>query len=342
MTNFFLLTKNYPPQIGWIERYSLDLFLKLKREGNQVYIIKAWPRNEGLLSLVSTHAGFQRVILKIFYLFTEFRRLFSFIVHIGILGLYYSYKSDVIWSLDGSVGFLSYFLSRLTWKKSRITFHAKDIIWNNAIYQLFMPFFWKRADGIICVSEIMKKELIDRGVDAYKISVQENVVENLIFCWPGSFDRQLFLKHYRLPSDKVVLFSIWRFVEKKGFHWFLSEIMPFIDSQKFHYVLVGAGSMAWIYESIINKKTLRNVTLLEAITDPVEKARFFTVADYLIVPNIFVVWDREWSPIVLSEAKYYKLPCILSDIDGLSGYTWPRILLGPQDANSWIHAIRQL
>lgn len=338
----FLITKNYPPQIGGIERYSSDLFLKLKSEGHQVCIVKAWPRNERLLSLISMHSGFLKSILKITYLFTELRRLSSFMIRTCTLGLYYSYKSDVIWSLDGSISFLSYFLSILTCKKTKITFHAKDVIWNNAIYQFVMPFFWKRADNAICVSKIMEKELIKRGVDVCKILVQENVVENLIFHWTGSFDKEVFLKYYGLPLDKILLFSIWRFVEKKGFHWFLSEVMPFLNIQKFHYVLVGAWCMAWVYKSIIDQKLLKNVTLLGPIIDPVEKARFFTVADYIIIPNIFVVWDREWSPIVLSEAKYYKLPCILADIDGLSSYAWSHILLKPQDSSSWIHRIQEL
>ena len=36
-----LLTKNYPPQIGGIEKYSFDLYNQLVKEGNIVKLIVA-------------------------------------------------------------------------------------------------------------------------------------------------------------------------------------------------------------------------------------------------------------------------------------------------------------
>ncbi len=55
------------------------------------------------------------------------------------------------------------------------------------------------------------------------------------------------------------------------------------------------------YRRIIRKKNLINVSLVAAIRDPVEKARWFTVADYLIFPS-----RREGNPVTLLEAQYYE------------------------------------
>ena len=39
--NILLLTKNYPPQIGGMEKYSFDLYNRLVAEGNTVKLIAA-------------------------------------------------------------------------------------------------------------------------------------------------------------------------------------------------------------------------------------------------------------------------------------------------------------
>lgn len=337
-----LLTKNYPPQIGWIEKYSQDLYLHLIKDGFQVRLIKASPRNEYLLSFSGWAQSFQKIFFKILYLFNEILRLFFFAFKCSTIGVYYSFKSDLIWNLDGSISFLSYFLGFFSQKPTQTTFHAKDVIWKNFFYQLIMPFFWKRIDNIFCVSNITKQELVSRGISANKIIIQENSAWNLFFADPWSFDKISYLSFYWIPRDKVLLFSIWRFVEKKGFHWFLSEVCPFINSQRCHYILVGSWPLALLYKQIIKDKMIKNVTLIWAITDPIEKARLFTIANYLIVPNIFIEWDREWSPIVLAEAKYYNLPCILSDIDELVFQAGPHCLLPPQDKDAWINKIDKL
>ena len=92
------------------------------------------------------------------------------------IGVYYSFRVDLIWSLDGSISFLSYFLGFFSSRATQTTFHAKDVIWENFFYQLIMPFFWKKIDNVICVSNIMKGELASRGVNTNKIIVQENSI----------------------------------------------------------------------------------------------------------------------------------------------------------------------
>lgn len=47
-----------------------------------------------------------------------------------------------------------------------------------------MPFFWKKIDEVICVSEIIKTEVIARGVFSERIEIQENSISNLLFAQP--------------------------------------------------------------------------------------------------------------------------------------------------------------
>lgn len=332
-----LITKNYPPQIGGIERYSQDLYLKLQKQGNTVYLIKAIPRRDSLLSKRFLGSDF-------LYLLHELFRLSLFLFHSVFFGFYYSFKSDVIWTLDGSISFIWYFLNILPHARTRVTFHAKDVIWGNAIYQLIMPFFWSRMNEVICVSDWIKLEAIKRGVSITRIQVQENSVSNFSFSEPGNFEESNFLAHYWIPENKVFLFSIWRFVEKKGYHWFLSDVFSHLDKNKYFYVLVWAWPLYLKYLDIVRKKKIANVLILDSITDSVEKARFFTLANYLIVPNVPVEWDREGSPVVMAEAFHYKLKVIASNVDWLAEQSINRetVFLPPCSPREWIACIQNL
>lgn len=96
MNSILLITKNYPPQIGGIEKYSQDLYSRFNQDGFDVYLIKTWSRKDSFL-------GRKFVGFYILYFLNEFFRLFFLFIQIFTIGIYYSYQSKIIWTLDGSL-----------------------------------------------------------------------------------------------------------------------------------------------------------------------------------------------------------------------------------------------
>lgn len=333
-----LLTKNYPPQVGGSEKYSFDLYTRLCREGHCVRLIKASPRNENLLYLKR-----KSTFYLILYYISEYLRLVIFAIKSITTWFYYAISSDIVWSLDGSIAPLAYILSKLTHSKSRTMFLGKDITWNNKIYQRFMPYIWKNIDEVYSISADLSQIAISCWVKTSAINLFECKNDQFIFSEPGKFIRRDFLEKYNIPADKILFLSLWRFVEKKGFHWFLSYVLPFLDQNKCQYIITGAWEFLSLYEEIISTNSLSNVTFTWLITDPIEKARLYSSADYFIMPNIPITWDFEWYGIVLLEAQNYNLKCIVSNADGIGMRVKNTdVILPHSDSKKWIEYLNSI
>lgn len=350
-----LLTKNYPPQIGGIERYSFNLFTSLRDKTNQVidressvYLIAAGPRNEWLLKKLNEDVEHKsptvlHFIYRLLYIYSEFLRLTWFMVRCLTWGLYLSFRSDLIWCMDWSIAAIGVLLGIAMSKKTRVTLHGRDVSWNKYFYQKMLKYFLQKTDEIIAVSPIIKNITLQLGIDEKKIRIEEHTVDFLWLPRIEVFDRIFFLEKYNIPNDKILLFSIGRFVTKKGFHWFLSEVLPHLDAWKFHYVLTGSWQLELLYRNIISEKHLTNVTLTWTITDPLEKARFYTSMNYFIMPNVSVSWDCEGFGLVLLEAKNYHLPILVSDVDGLGERVqnyWH--ILPASNSSEWVKYISKI
>lgn len=61
-----------------------------------------------------------------------------------------------------------------------------------------------------------------------------------------------------------------------------------LDS-KYHFVLAGGGPLVpVILQTIIDKK-INNITLVGAVNDAKEKAKFYLSCDYFLMPNIQIL-----------------------------------------------------
>lgn len=337
--NILLLTKNYPPQVGGIEKYAYDLYNRLIQDGNHVNLIAAWARNEYLLANCS-----RSFLWKFCYIVSEFFRLLSFTLKALILGLYYARKTDLIWCLDWSLAWVGLFLKKLTSNKFRITIHGTDITWSNKLYQFVIPKFISFATEVYVISENTRLECLKRHVSPNKISLIPHNINSISCIQVESFNKNIFLQDLWIANSqsKIILFSIGRWVERKGFHWFLESILPKINSQRFHYILAGFGLWEQKYRSIIGQKSIHNVTLLGKVNDSM-KARLFSSSDYFIMPNIKVEDDLEWFGLVLLEAQFYWINSIVSDVDGLNERVLGSdLVFKERDDLAWISWIESL
>lgn len=95
----------------------------------------------------------------------------------------------------------------------------------------------------------------------------------------------------------------------------------------------------------MESNSINNYTFLWPITEEWEKAKFYSSADYFIMPNIPINNDVEWFWIVLLESNFYNLPIICSDSDNID-QNWeisvPKIVIRSGDSRAWIFTINNL
>ena len=128
-----------------------------------------------------------------------------------------------------------------------------------------------------------------------------------------------------LPHEKIIL-SVGRLVEIKGFTDIIPiarEVVPRFPDWKF--VIVGDGEDRDMLKTMINNYGLQNNVILVPFTSDI--SRFYLRA------SVYLLTSRsEGLPMVLLEAKYYRLPSVSYDItngpsdiiiDGINGYLVP-------------------
>ena len=343
-----LLTKNYPPQIWGIEKYAYDLYNKLVQEWNDIKIITAGPRSEFLLANKQWN-----IFWSILYIFYEIFRLFSFWLKAFFGGLWWCLmkKGDLlVWSIDWSIAWLGVIIARSSFliighKKNiflRATGHGRDIAFNHYLYQKILHFWLVNTDDIFVVSQDIKKLVVSLWIDERKIEVKEHSLETISLSKISNFDRTEFLWTYKILPNKVLLFSIGRFVEKKWFHWFIAEVLPYLDN-RFHYILAGSGPLEDYIRRIVRDKNLHNITLVWPIVDSVEKGKLYSSVDYFLMPNISVKWDYEGYGIVLLESQFYNLKSIVANTDGINTRVTDHDVILPSGiATTWVEYLNSL
>ena len=284
MKKILFITKNFPPQKWGIENYSKDLYENLKQY-TTVYLIANWK---------------WKYFLPIFWLIAFFK------------WIYLVRKVDIIYIWDGSISLIGYLLWKLFKKEIYITIHWLDITWQNKIYQKVIPPIIQKFDKIIAVSSNTKQICIDKWVSEDKISVIYNWLHfNSLPEFNANLSRNNILNKYWIQNTewKKILFSVWRFVERKWIHTFLENSFPQLNQEQYIYILWGFWKYEQKYKKIISENKLNNVHLIGKL-DINQIAELETVSDLFIMPNIEVNWDVEWFWIVIIEAWYYGLPIL--------------------------------
>lgn len=128
-----------------------------------------------------------------------------------------------------------------------------------------------------------------------------------------------------VPREKIIL-SVGRLVEIKGFTDIISiarRIVPLFPEWKF--VIVGDGEEHDLLQTMIYNCGLENNIILVPFTSDIDK--------FYLRASVYLLTSRsEGLPMVLLEAKYYRLPSVSYDIingpsdiilDGVNGYLVP-------------------
>ncbi len=202
--------------------------------------------------------------------------------------------------------------------------HGQDVTFPFAPYQRYLPHVFRTLDAVFPVSHATGQQAIQRGAFPDRVHVIPNGInlQRVRFCARRSLCRQQLLQHFpkaarTFPRNGFLLCSVGRQVKRKGFHWFIEEVMPHLP-EHVHYWLAGDGPMHNSLARAIHKHHLdHRVHLLGRVTEDALHL-LYRGSDVFVMPNIPVPGDMEGFGVVMLEAGLAGLPVIASKLEGIA------------------------
>ena len=124
-------------------------------------------------------------------------------------------------------------------------------------------------------------------------------------------------KKLDLPQGKKVLFTVGRFVEKKGFEY-LIDAMSKVKTKNLICVIGGSGPLDKKFKRLVNEKGLGGRVVFPGWVSNKDVRLWMNAADVFVVPSIFdSTGETETLGIVAVEAIACGTPTIASSVGGL-------------------------
>ncbi len=342
------VTHKYPPSIGGMERQSFHL-VEGMRDLAEVHLIKPEPGQSLIWWYIS-------LIWKV--------------------NLYLSQNPNisVIHANDGLIGILCSFIRNKKKYKLSCTIHGLDITFPNVIYQKYLVPRLKKYHRIIAVSTSTEKECLMRGLWHSQVKTILNGVEENITDIPVDKEWLSYLfEELNIDTDKRIIVSSGRAVKRKGFSWFVKNVLrklpkdviyivigPMNEDQSLIYRLINKLPQSWSHQiNLMLGFPSDTQSLMQLKMDEEYKGRFFhlgrlsfpmmmsciSIADIVVMPNITIEGDYEGFGLVSLEANLRNKIVLASDIEGIkdaivSGKNGMKIKSG--DSEVWVDTINYL
>jgi len=207
--------------------------------------------------------------------------------------------------------------------RTGVIVHGLDVTTPLGVYQRVVRRVFRSADVILPVSKATGDACVERGLNPDRLCVIHNGVDTERFPEPGTrlqmraeMLAEFKIDSHTMPGDAFIVCSVGRHVKRKGFAWFIRNVMPSLP-ENVHYWLVGEGpERSEIARSVREKMLTERVHLLGKISD-VQLQALYRGADLFVMPNISVPGDMEGFGIVMLEAGLNGLPSVAAEIEGI-------------------------
>lgn len=285
------ITRKFSPSIGGMQRFNDKLVCHLRSITDFKLIV--W--------------GGSQIVLPFFMVYAFFAALIVCLTN----------KIHCIYVSDGVLSPLAYLLKIITRKPVIANIHGSDILFDFKLYQMIVPWYLRRMNKVICVSDTLRQECMNRHVPEKILQVIPNGIDIEDFDLTRLIDWKQIndLVGINLVGRKIII-SVGRLISKKGVQSFLINIFPYI-LQKFPdivYLVVGDGPVWTEIKNIIREKGyVNNVFMLGKIPMDGPLVDLYRCADVFVMPNIL----KEGFGIVVIEAGAAGLPVVASRVGGI-------------------------
>lgn len=229
-------------------------------------------------------------------------------------------------------------LGRAGVKMAAIT-HGLDVTDPNPLWRRWVPRTLASLDAVFPVSRATAEECVFRGAPRERVHPVPPGVDTRRFAAVAdraAARRQLLdglgAAAAGIPADALLLASVGRPVARKGFRWFVEEVVPLLPPDAV-YLLGGEGPETPALRAAVRERGLEDrVRVLGRLTED-ELGRLYRGADLFLMPNVPVPGDMEGFGVVTLEAALCGLPTLAADLEGIrdavaEGHTGHRIAAG--------------
>lgn len=201
---------------------------------------------------------------------------------------------------------------------------GRDVTLPTPGYQWFVPRVFRALDLVFPISRATAEECISRGAEPEKVHVVPCGVDTESFAPPkdrSAARRELLAaigeSPATVPDDTLILVSVGRHQERKGFQWFADEVMPRLPAGVL-YLVTGEGPTTPRIQAAIDRHGLGGRARLLGKVPEEMLRRLYRGGDLFIMPNIHVPGDIEGFGVVMLEAGLCGLPVLAANIEGIS------------------------
>lgn len=285
-----------------------------------------WPLN---LQKLTTKGGIPTNLRKSFFAKLQ---LPFFSLSMLLKGLKVSRKCDIIhtqWSLAGLVGV---FIKRINKKKLIVTVRGSDVKTGlrNKLFKKILKFVFKNADKITTVSEDLRDDIIQLGINKNKIIMIPNGVDSNIF---KKRDKKIIRKKLAIDFNKKIILFVGHLIKEKGVGYLINAMSYLKDSQ---LLLIGEGADENIFKNQSSK--LKNILFLGTKSQE-ELAHYYNAADVFVLPSF-----SEGRPNTVLEAMASETAIIATDVGGIPELINNKtgLLIKPKNTPDIVNSVNKL
>ena len=201
---------------------------------------------------------------------------------------------------------------------------GRDVTLPVTAYQRVVPRIFSALDLVLPISRATGEECLSRGLSAEKMEIVPVGIDTSRFprVTDRAANRAALLRalqesgHPKFAADSLLLCSVGRHQERKGFHWFVSEVMPRLPGNV-TFLLGGSGPMTEKVKSEIESHGLHERVILLGHLSEEMLTTLYRGADLFVMPNIPVAGDIEGFGVVMLEAGLSGLPIVAAELEGI-------------------------
>ncbi|HNW81639.1 MAG TPA: glycosyltransferase family 4 protein [bacterium] len=201
-------------------------------------------------------------------------------------------------------------------------------------------FLYRKASGIVSVTNSFKKNLIERGISEDKIHVITNG-SNVELFKPVE-KNELLLNDLGL-KNKFIIGYIGTHGMAHGLG-FILECMKKIENKDIHFIMIGEGADKKNLKTLAGKLELKNVTFLDSV--PKEKiSKYISITDVSLVPLRKCETFKTVIPSKIFESAAMNKPVLLG-VEGESKEIIEKYNAGicfiPENEEAFLSAVKNL
>lgn len=346
MTEILCITHKYPPVIGGMEKQSFELIKGLSRY-YKTHVVAYQNSGNKAVWMANLKTKVQTVLKE-------------------------NPNIKLIHLNDGSMGAACLWLQKTVKIPVIVTFHGLDITFPLDVFQHRIVPRLAKYSGAICVSEFTRQQCLIRGFRENSLFTVKNGVDTSLDEIPTepNFKEKLRTTYGIDVAGKHILHLTGRPVKRKGFSWFLKNVMPLLNDD---IILLMTGPIknvrSFFEKSLSHLPSFiaHNIQLLMGMATDTENVieflkkeknayhlgsvpyadllQIFSIADLFLMPNIEIDGDEEGFGLVALEASIRGTYVLASGIEGITDAVIDGkngTLLPSRNAQAWADKIHEL